>query len=991
MKVENQTEAVDQLTQGAADEHQLANNKWRLKGAEEEEQIARRHQLKLEDHHHQGRAIAKVAQIGPEDITTTATTMKPPKPSTTTTTTTTKSTATTTATETATATATQPEKAEQSQQQEVGLATRLAVGCLLCLIRALVATYDLISQPIYYFKHEVNKRRQRVEQLRSLKLDPNDPNSPWRQVDIEPRQVEVERQIDSFETYDEMMLSSFRSNGPAPCYGYRQVLEEHFKRRPDSDKLLRQVKLSDFKWCTYEQFDKQIEAARKGFLLEGARAGDKVMLYADTRPEWQIVSQALIRLGAVVCTMYSTLGVDGILHTVNETQVSHVVAQRDKVSRLLRLKGKLPKLKKIIYFETSLWLPLELGGDGVGPQRGKVSDQGAEFRHPEVECICFRRLLEEGLAIKPDQLERLEAENLARPGSAPRSKDSPAVIMYTSGSTGIPKGVLISHGNIMATIKSFSYVTKDFVHKPKENVCTAYLPLAHIFEFCIESVMLFHGVRYGFATPHTLTDKSPGLAPGQLGDLTLLRPTIMIIVPLILDRVVQGIKQTLKAGSYLKKRLVSYLIDYKSYWQRRHYETPLVDRIVCRKIAVALGGRARWVICGSAPLSAQTQTFVRAALDLKLPQGFGTTETCAATACQLFDDQSTENVGLPVAGAKIKLEPWLEGNYRPSDKPNPRGEIVVGGEMIAHGYFNLEEQTKEAFYVDSEGTRWYRTGDIGEFLPNGQLKIIDRKKDLVKLQNGEYVSLGRVESILKSNPYTENFCVYANSNHNYVVALGPANELAIRGLAQQIVDEHERRLSPSMAKRFGGSVGGGLDQDQDQDEERQQRHQQQQQLSRRLEERERLLMSEDEKLAAVEELKEVLASYESDRLNNNTNGGELGDLERQVANGERKMSALSTCSSLGAGPPPPSSCTNERLGRLCDNWLVRDRVHCHLSKMARERNLLSLEVPRRLLLLAEEWTEDKNLVTAAMKIRRNFIYKRYAQELGQLYAVEAAG
>lgn len=879
----------------------------------------------------------------------------------------------------------QPQQQQHQSNHETGVVKKLVIDSLLYLIKSIIFTYDLLSQPIFYFKHEVY-RRQHQPNL-SCQENPDDPNSAWRQINIDPIQDKVDKDINSFEYYDEMMKKRFQFFGDRKCYGYRNVLEEQWIKRGESDKLFRKVKLTDFNWITFKQFNEQIEAARKGFLLEGIRAGDKVMLYADTRPEWQISSQALIRLGAVVSTMYATLGVDGIIHSVNETEVTHVVTQRDKVNKLLRLKAKLPNLKKIIYFEPVLkFYHPRLGGEcaadnnkeqnknvekktqitetsgnqanGVqqtnknhdNTKEEKASDNKIvwvkEFEHKEVECMSFSELLMNGFEGNQEELEKIEKEMVMRDmldKNKLRTKDSIAVIMYTSGSTGIPKGVLISHGNIMATVKSFSYVTKDIVHKSEENICSAYLPLAHIFEFCIESVMLYHGVKYGFATPHTLTDKSPGLMAGQQGDLTLLKPTVLIIVPLILDRIVLGVKQALSVQSYFKQQLVTYLINYKSYWQRRHYETPIVDKIVCSKIRAALGGQAKYVICGSAPLGKETQTFVRAALNLQLPQGFGTTETCAATSCQLFTDQSTGNVGLPVLGAQIKLEPWIEGNYRPTDKPYPRGEIVVGGEVIAHGYFKLDDQTKESFYVDERGVRWYRTGDIGEFLPNGNLKIIDRKKDLVKLQNGEYISLGKVESTLKSNPYTDNFCIYANSSHNYVVALGPANEQSICALAQQIVDEYQRK-SPTASL-----------------------------LARNDEERSSLLLSDHEQQLAIDELKEVLQSYELDKLNNNN------EIEQQQRLLDRKMSSLSTTSQSGI---------NERLKRLCENQLVQERFMACIHELARERNLMTLEVPKKMLLLAEEWTEDKNLVTAAMKLRRNFIYKRYEQELGQLYRLK---
>lgn len=146
---------------------------------------------------------------------------------------------------------------------------------------------------------------------------------------------------------------------------------------------------------------------------------------------------------------------------------------------------------------------------------------------------------------------------------------------------------------------------------------------------------------------------------------------------------------------------------------------------------------------GSAPLSPETHEFIRACLDLRLLQGYGLTESSASATLMDVDDLNVGHVGAPLAGVQIKLVDWAEGGYRVNDKPLPRGEIVIGGKNITAGYYKNDTLTKEC-YKDEEGLTWFYTGDIGEALPDGSFKIIDRKKDLVKLQYGEYISLGKV-------------------------------------------------------------------------------------------------------------------------------------------------------------------------------------------------------------------------------------------------------
>ena len=167
-------------------------------------------------------------------------------------------------------------------------------------------------------------------------------------------------------------------------------------------------------------------------------------------------------------------------------------------------------------------------------------------------------------------------------------------------------------------------------------------------------------------------------------------------------------------------------------------------------------------------------------------EGYGLTETSAVATLMHFEEHTTGTVGPPVQGVNIKLVNWEEGNYRVTDKPRPRGEILIKGGNITAGYFKQPEKTAEEYLVDNQGGRWFKSGDIGQIEDDGTLKIIDRKKDLVKLQFGEYVSLGKVESALKTNPLVENICIYGDSSRSYVVALLCPDRPNLKKLAERL-------------------------------------------------------------------------------------------------------------------------------------------------------------------------------------------------------------
>lgn len=271
----------------------------------------------------------------------------------------------------------------------------------------------------------------------------------------------------------------------------------------------------------------------------------------------------------------------------------------------------------------------------------------------------------------------------------------------------------------------------------------AYLPLAHVLELAAESYFISMGAQIGYSSALTMTKKSTGIKRGTPGDAELLRPTVMAAVPLVLDRIRKGVQEEVNSMHPFVKELFDFLIQYKRFWAKKGFSTPLVNRIVCGKSRALLGGRIQHIVVGSAPLSPETHDYIRACLNVILIQGYGLTETAAGATLMDFEDFSTGRVGAPLSGVPIRLVDWDDGNYHTKDKPNPRGEIVIGGDCVTAGYFKNEQQTRES-YVEERGQLWFKTGDIGEIFPDGTIKIIDRKKDLVKLQFGEYVSLGKV-------------------------------------------------------------------------------------------------------------------------------------------------------------------------------------------------------------------------------------------------------
>nr|XP_023834916.1 long-chain-fatty-acid--CoA ligase 3-like [Salvelinus alpinus] len=264
----------------------------------------------------------------------------------------------------------------------------------------------------------------------------------------------------------------------------------------------------------------------------------------------------------------------------------------------------------------------------------------------------------------------------------------------------------------------------------------------------------------------------------------LLHTFNMAAVPEIMDRIYKNVMTKVEEMSSAQRTLFTLAYNYKLEQLSQGRSTPLCDNLVFKKVRSLLGGKTRVLLSGGAPLSAATQRFMNVCFCCPVGQGYGLTETCGAGTISEMWDYSTGRVGGPLVCSEIKLKDWVEGGYHITDTPTPRGEILIGGPNVTMGYYKNESKNQD-FFVDENGQRWFCTGDIGEVHPDGCLKIIDRKKDLVKLQAGEYVSLGKVEAMLKNCPLIDNICAYANSEEMYVIGFVVPNQKHLLSLAEQ--------------------------------------------------------------------------------------------------------------------------------------------------------------------------------------------------------------
>lgn len=359
----------------------------------------------------------------------------------------------------------------------------------------------------------------------------------------------------------------------------------------------------------------------------------------------------------------------------------------------------------------------------------------------------------------------IDLVDLMKEGQKNRKQHNPpkpsdlASILYTSGTTGEPKGVMILHRSMVAALAA-SFKTMPVY---TTDVHLSYLPLAHIFERLVLVYGLFAGSRLGFYQ---------GDVKKLVEDITVLRPTIFVGVPRVFHRIYDKITQGINESSWPRRKLFEYAFQAKSDAVLKGEETPYWDSVVFNKVKARFGGRIRLIVSGSAPLSPTVQHFLKICLGCTVLQGYGLTESCAVSCISTPEHQGFGHVGVPSPCCEIKLVSVPDMAYNVTDvdeegRPTPRGEVCLRGANIFSGYYKMEKETAEVFSPDG----YFHTGDIGRWNPDGTLSIIDRKKNIFKLSQGEYIAAEKLEGVYTRSPYISQMFIYGDSFKSYLVGI----------------------------------------------------------------------------------------------------------------------------------------------------------------------------------------------------------------------------
>ena len=509
-----------------------------------------------------------------------------------------------------------------------------------------------------------------------------------------------------------------------------KTLNELFNSAVDrhrESEFLRFKASGDWRSLTFGEVARRVRELALGLYALGIRSGDRVAIWSENRPEWNLADLAALAIGAVDVPIYATQARSQVEYILADSAARAIFVSPAFAEDALAIKSRLPALELVISLE-------EISSPVVGVE--DLVDKG-------------RVLYGE----QPGLYERLwraaTAEDLA-------------TILYTSGSTGDPKGVMLTHKNLTANVLN----SNRWLHlEDRRELALTYLPFTHIFERAVWYLYAHIGATIAYAESIDTVAKN----------LIEVHPTAMTSVPRMFEKIYAKIIERGLSAGFPKRQIFLWALAVGRRWAERKdrgegigpllgLQHKIADALVFKKWREAVGGNIRIFISGGAPLAPEI-AYLFLAAGLPILQGYGLTETSPSVSCNTGTRNRIGTVGPIIDGVSVRIA--------------EDGEILVKGDTVMKGYYNRPVDNEEAFTSDG----WFRTGDIGHIDADGFLVITDRKKDLIKTSGGKYIAPQRLESLIKSSRFVSQVVVVGNARKFASALIVPNMEL-LRGYAQ---------------------------------------------------------------------------------------------------------------------------------------------------------------------------------------------------------------
>jgi len=514
---------------------------------------------------------------------------------------------------------------------------------------------------------------------------------------------------------------------------YKNLADMFYSKRQNfADHIAYRNKLGgQWKAVTYKEAVDMAEKISAGFADLGIKKGDKIAIISTNRMEWALSDYAALFLGAILVPIYPSLIEPQIEYILNDSEAKIVIAEDgSQASKVDKIRKNLKTVEHSFIIDKQ-----DTPNNNSWPDLVSLGEKGSTFIKGQSGFI-------------PESIDRIQRDDIA-------------TIIYTSGTTGEPKGVILAHKNFFANLEAVSELFECY----PEDEFLSFLPLSHILERTAGHYFsCYHGATVAYAEG---IDSLPD-------NLVEIKPTLMISVPRLFEKMYGRILEAVETGSPLKRKIfywslktgrefMSYKMIGKPAPAFLKIKQGLATKLVFGKLNDRLGGRIRYCISGGAPLPALIGEFFNSA-GLTILEGYGLTETSPGISFNKPEAYKFGAVGIPLPNVEVKIA---------ND-----GEILTRGEHVMLGYYNKEEETKEV--IDDEG--WFYTGDIGFIDEDGFLTITDRKKNIIVTSGGKNIAPQPIENILVTSNLIEQAVVIGDRRKFCSALIVPA-EAAVKNLA----------------------------------------------------------------------------------------------------------------------------------------------------------------------------------------------------------------